>query len=191
MFHRWHLWSVLALGAAGVLLMPDSSFGQVPSSDYYQWRNRYDFPAPGFPPPVGWYGRQTSSTPAFPSYSQPPVGYQAYYAPAANGQVLDTARSTPPLGNGVLLTVEVPERNAQIWIDGSRTSQTGTVRRFLSPPINPGSNYTYDIKAQWTENGHTVDQTRTVRVRAGERVNVDFNTQALNGQRPSQRKGGS
>ena len=45
---------------------------------------------------------------------------------------------------------------------------------FQSPPLDPGRNYTYEVRARWTEDAKEVSQTRKVRVRIGQRVTVDF-----------------
>jgi uncharacterized protein (TIGR03000 family) len=71
------------------------------------------------------------------------------------------------------LTVSVPA-DAQVWIEGTKTSSTGPVRNFQSPPLDPNSQYRYEVRARWTENGHEVTQTRQVPVTAGARARVDF-----------------
>src|SRR5262249_12489553 len=54
------------------------------------------------------------------------------------------------------------------------TTRTGTQRVFDSPPLDPGSRYTYSIRARWTEDGRPVDQTRRVSGTAGAQIRVDF-----------------
>ena len=73
----------------------------------------------------------------------------------------------------VHITVRVAP-DAQIWFDDTATKQTGTLREFESPPLTPGKTYTYDIRAQWRENGREVTQSRHIGVQAGGRVTVDF-----------------
>jgi uncharacterized protein (TIGR03000 family) len=69
--------------------------------------------------------------------------------------------------------VQVPAE-AKVWIDGTDTTSTGPVREFNSPPLTPGKQYSYDIKATWNENGHDVTQTQHVKVSAGAHANVAF-----------------
>jgi uncharacterized protein (TIGR03000 family) len=71
--------------------------------------------------------------------------------------------------------VRVPSSNAEVWLDGQPTSQGGMDRTFMTPRLNSGSTYTYEVKARWMENGQPVEQTRTVRFQTGQTVNVDFN----------------
>jgi uncharacterized protein (TIGR03000 family) len=43
-----------------------------------------------------------------------------------------------------------------------------------SPPLTPGKEFTYDLRAQWEENGGMVAQTQKVNVRAGANAEVSF-----------------
>jgi uncharacterized protein (TIGR03000 family) len=75
----------------------------------------------------------------------------------------------------VSFDVRVPKVDAEIWFEGRKTGQTGLIdRRFVSPPLTPGVKYTYEIRVRWFEDRKVTDQTRRVRVHAGERVTVDF-----------------
>jgi uncharacterized protein (TIGR03000 family) len=80
--------------------------------------------------------------------------------------------ATPDV-NSATMNVRVPA-DAEIWFEGSKTGQSGTTRTFVSPPLESGRGFTYEVRAHWTENGKEVDQTRQVHVRAGEKVDVDF-----------------
>jgi uncharacterized protein (TIGR03000 family) len=64
--------------------------------------------------------------------------------------------------------------DARIWFDDSAMTAKGPVRQFDSPPLVPGSRYSYNVRAQWEENGHKVTQTQQVPVSAGQHVEVDF-----------------
>jgi uncharacterized protein (TIGR03000 family) len=71
------------------------------------------------------------------------------------------------------VTLKVPA-DAKVWFDDTLTTSSGAVRQYNSPPLTPSSQYTYDIKASWNENGHEMTQTQRVEVSAGAHVNVDF-----------------
>lgn len=75
--------------------------------------------------------------------------------------------------NSATMNVRVPA-DAEIWFQGSKTGQQGVSRTFVSPPLEKGRGFTYEIRARWTEGGKEVEQTRQVHVRAGEQVDVDF-----------------
>lgn len=64
--------------------------------------------------------------------------------------------------------------NAEVWLEGRKTDQTGEVRSFVSPPLTPGEDYVYTIKARWQEGGKDVEQVQKVVVHAGSRHNVRF-----------------
>jgi uncharacterized protein (TIGR03000 family) len=69
--------------------------------------------------------------------------------------------------------VPVPA-GADVWVDGSNTYSAGPVRELQSPPLAPGTNYKYQIRARWKEDGREVTQTQQVSVSAGAHVRVKF-----------------
>jgi uncharacterized protein (TIGR03000 family) len=71
------------------------------------------------------------------------------------------------------ITVTVPA-DARVLVDGTPTSSTGTYRRFHSPPLDPGSTYSYKFSVRWNEAGKEVTQTRSVDVTAGANVDLRF-----------------
>jgi len=103
------------------------------------------------------------------SYGYVPGGPQSgdiiNYAPQTAGPAIQP--------NEVAIEVRVPA-DAEVLFEGDKTSQKGSVRWFVSPPINPERRYTYEIKAKWMENGREVAKTRKIAVRAGERLSVDL-----------------
>jgi len=123
---------------------------------------------------AGWYG-------AYP-YSYYSYGANPYYGsssayprtPEEYGTAAAQAQAPPPPKDDMAhLLVIVPE-NAELWFNGTKTTQTGPQREFVSPELTPGKNYSYEIKARWNENGKTVEQTRTVPVQANDWKTVDF-----------------
>jgi uncharacterized protein (TIGR03000 family) len=83
------------------------------------------------------------------------------------------APAPEPSNSVALVDVHVPA-DANLWFEGVRMTQGGTMRRFVSPPLMPGQPYTYEVRASWTENGQEVARDRVVRVQAGDRVDVDL-----------------
>jgi uncharacterized protein (TIGR03000 family) len=75
--------------------------------------------------------------------------------------------------NTVRVTVNVPA-NAKVWFGDALTTSTGTVREFQSPPLAPGHNFAYKVRATWSENGKEVTQTQEVAVTAGSHVSAKF-----------------
>jgi uncharacterized protein (TIGR03000 family) len=73
----------------------------------------------------------------------------------------------------VRLEVRV-QPDAELWIEGAKTVQTGPVRLFISPPIQPGRNYTYEMKVKWMDNGQERTRTETIKVEPGRLVRVNL-----------------
>jgi uncharacterized protein (TIGR03000 family) len=72
--------------------------------------------------------------------------------------------------------------NAEVWFDGTKMSETGTVREYVPPgKLEPGSEYAYQVRVRWMQNGQPVDQTRKVILRAGAVTTVDFTTSRPSG----------
>lgn len=90
-------------------------------------------------------------------------------APAPSFTVYPPIYTGPPVDRSAHLQIRVPE-DAQIWFDGEKTDKTGTLRQFVSPPLDPGRDYAYDVRARWTEDGREVDRSERVTVRAGQQV---------------------
>jgi uncharacterized protein (TIGR03000 family) len=102
---------------------------------------------------------------------RPPVA-----APAGVGpdEPAPLAVSAVPEGEPIAhFTVEVPTA-AEVYLEGVKTRQTGPNRVFVSPRLAPGKQYVYEVRARWIENGHPVEQTRSLVVTAGERMTVHF-----------------
>jgi uncharacterized protein (TIGR03000 family) len=66
--------------------------------------------------------------------------------------------------------------DAKLTVDGAATKQTGEVRRFYSPPLEPGKNYSYTLVAEWMprNNYETYIVTRKVKVEPGKSVEIDM-----------------
>ena len=118
------------------------------------WPYDYNLPYYDVTPPV-------VSNPPITSSDMTSTGDLGYYPPP------------PPTDNTVNVRVIVPA-NAEVWFDDSATQQRGSVREFVSPPLTPGRQYTYEIRARWREGDHDVTRTRNVNVQAGQTVTVDF-----------------
>jgi uncharacterized protein (TIGR03000 family) len=72
------------------------------------------------------------------------------------------------------LDIYVPNKDAELWFNGVKTQQAGQKRSFVTPELQPGKVYNYDIRAKWMEDGQEYDQTRNVSVRSGAQVVFAF-----------------
>jgi uncharacterized protein (TIGR03000 family) len=64
--------------------------------------------------------------------------------------------------------------NADVSIGGYPMAQRGSMRVFVTPPLEGGHRFTYELEARWAVNGREVLRTRTVAVYPGDRLTVDL-----------------
>jgi uncharacterized protein (TIGR03000 family) len=199
--YRWQLW-VPALALAALLFTTSSASAQRGgrggwgnsgySNGYYGrgyygngWNNGYygnGFFGPGYYN-NGWYGRgyygnaysgnngYYNSSPSYADYDPNYYGQQP--ASPQQGYTSFYPQEQMPR-NAALVRVHVP-RNADLWFDGDKTSQTGSERDFVTPELKTDKDYVYTLKARWTDpEGKSVEQTRRVKVHAGTHAMVDF-----------------
>lgn len=79
----------------------------------------------------------------------------------------------PPRGDAAEITVRVPP-DAEVWIEGVKMRQQGSIRRFVSPRLASGKTYSYEIRAVWTEKDRPIDQKQEISLRAGDRSSLTF-----------------
>jgi uncharacterized protein (TIGR03000 family) len=75
--------------------------------------------------------------------------------------------------NKAHIWLRVPE-NAEIWVNGVKTKQTGESRYFFSPPLTPDKKYSYEIRLRWMKDGKPVEETQRILVQAGRTIRRDF-----------------
>jgi uncharacterized protein (TIGR03000 family) len=122
-----------------------------------------------------WYGGAYAYGDYWPGYSSYYEGSPVYpyveEVPPPESYTDQSIQSADE--NAAMIAVRVPA-NAELWFDGQKTSQSGQVRQFETPSLDPAQEYAYEIRARWTENGRNVERSRTVSVRAGDRLGVNF-----------------
>jgi uncharacterized protein (TIGR03000 family) len=121
----------------------------------------------------GYYYSQPqvySYAPQYSYYSDPSSSQSSFYPNSTQNQL------TNP--NDAGFVVRVPDPNADVWFEDYKTQQRGVVRQFETESLDPNNTYTYHVRARWMKNGQPVEQTRTVQVRPGQNVVVDFTTAA-------------
>jgi uncharacterized protein (TIGR03000 family) len=147
------------------------------SGSYRGGGGGYGYSSPGYS--SGYYApgpAYTYSTPTY-TYSTP-----TYYPPL--GQVLSVTSAAPESSyyltaaevegpRAIQIDMHLPA-DAKVWFDDAPTSQTGALRRFVSPPLDPDKDYFYQVKVRWQEDGRDVTRTRKVEVHAGDRLNLSF-----------------
>jgi uncharacterized protein (TIGR03000 family) len=142
-------------------------------NDFRGFRNGFG----GFYPYYGGYGYYSpyyyGGDYSYPSYSATPDYSGSTYVPPSTGNY----QSMYPTTTSAHITINVPA-DAKVWFDDTPTKSTGAVRQYTTPPLDPGTHYSYDIRAQWTENGHEVTQSQKVQFNPGGQVVVNFPSSA-------------
>jgi uncharacterized protein (TIGR03000 family) len=146
--------NLTAVAVLGTLMMPKPALAQQ-GEHLFEWSG-------------GW-GRSARPTYTTPVYPAPPpavstTSYQSFYPG-------EGSRSDRP----ALINVSVPA-GAEIWFGDTKMTLSGAHRQFESPPITPGSDYVYEVRAKWTEAGKNVALSRRVIIHAGDVVNVAFSS---------------
>jgi uncharacterized protein (TIGR03000 family) len=122
-----------------------------------------------------------------PSYYSPSYYDDSFYsAPYSNGSSSYGAApsyaearpaATAEEGSVARLRVILPDSEAQVWVDGRKTSSTGSRREFRTPPLRADQTSFYTLTAAWNSGGRVVTEDRRVEVAPGDAVTVDFTRQ--------------
>ena len=81
-------------------------------------------------------------------------------------------QSNYPAGSGAQIQMRLPNPEATVSFDGAETKQKGLMRLFTTPALD--GTYSYKVTATWEQNGQRMMRERTVSVRPGATVMVDF-----------------
>jgi uncharacterized protein (TIGR03000 family) len=93
--------------------------------------------------------------------------YQSFYPPDT------TALTTATSSTTALIRVHtVP--GEQLWFDNVATTQSGPVRTFTTPELQPGREYEYQVKVRWMDNGTSVERMKTVDLTPGSVIDLDL-----------------
>jgi uncharacterized protein (TIGR03000 family) len=143
-------------------------YGGYPYGYGYFWGGYY----PGYYYDQGYYDYYQPQIYGY--YPQYAGDYQSLYDPPASSEAAEFG-SWDRANERVMARVIVPATDAQLWIEGEKTSSDGDMRTFVSPPLEAGK-YSYTFQARWSQDGKTTEQTRKVSVHPGDRITVDFTT---------------
>jgi uncharacterized protein (TIGR03000 family) len=81
---------------------------------------------------------------------------------------------SPPSNDRLSLRILVPAPDARVLVDNTLTDRQGTDRYFVSPPLTPGQQYTYTIRASWMQNGREVTRQKVLTFTPGQQLTVNF-----------------
>jgi len=179
--------NLAALALLGTLLLPRPAAAQLGQGAHlYEWSGHRGGFSGGSSNGGGYRGSYYpaptyyDATPAYSGWFPPGQvsGYQAFFGPQtrtdyAYGAATSGSYYSAPSSQAISIHVSVPA-SAQIWFDDAKTTQTGEFRHFFSPPVTPGRDYAYHVKATWTQDGKQITRTRHVKVHAGDVINLSF-----------------
>jgi uncharacterized protein (TIGR03000 family) len=80
----------------------------------------------------------------------------------------------PPEGTALVI-VRLPAE-AELWFDETKTTQTGSYRRFVTPPLQTGRALMYTLRAHWHVQDADLTRAERVRVEPGKSISVNFLT---------------
>jgi uncharacterized protein (TIGR03000 family) len=70
--------------------------------------------------------------------------------------------------------------DAKLLVDDAPTASTSASRSFVSPPLQPGKEFYYTLKAVAVREGKTVTETKVVQVKAGATSRVTLGLESSN-----------
>lgn len=159
-----------------------------PWSPYNAWRNPYWYPPYNYNYPYPPYESYSNSYvypyPAGATYSSGYSGLPPHEdgMPSAPQQRVviphPTGALRAPPANAAVIRIYVPNEFATVLFDGTKSSSVGTTRYYVTPDLEGGKKYTYDISATFNRDGQSVTEDRKITVAAGQTTVVDFNKSA-------------
>jgi uncharacterized protein (TIGR03000 family) len=81
--------------------------------------------------------------------------------------------AVPPPDAG-LIRLQVPDEFAKVSFNGETTSSVGTTREYVTPPLQAGKTYRYEITVSWGQGDQQATKQRTVEIARGQTRAVDF-----------------
>jgi uncharacterized protein (TIGR03000 family) len=143
----------------------------------YPWRylqNNYFYNVTNYYIAAGGWNDVPEVAPGYMPPADPVPGGETEAPADAPEEIPAPAPGPAPAPDEATVRVRLPDAQAVVWFNGKRMSAAGRVRVYLTPPLQPGKDYYYDVSAAWYEGGRLVRQQREVPVRPGGAVVVDF-----------------
>ncbi len=166
------------VGGTRAAVVGVNAFGR-PIGRFYPYRRfNSGFYGGWFPWGWGWGYPLASSydyVPAYDYVEPAAITSAGYYSPPSPD--LAVQPETPPAqqpGDDTAHLMVLVSENAQLWFDGSLTNQRGNQREFVTPPLTPGKNYIYDLRARWMQDGRPYEAKRTVYIHANDWLQIDL-----------------
>lgn len=167
--HPGHFRRPIGMGAPTFRIFA-SPFGVVAPPDRF-----FRGYSPGFYGYAGGYG-----WPWYIDEDQPPPPLVIYEptAPAPAGPARwgsSTLEFAPAAADArsAVITVRLPA-DAVLYVQGEKQTTTDATRQVVTPPLERGRAYDYDLRAVWSRDGRPVERQMRLTVRAGDRQSITF-----------------
>jgi uncharacterized protein (TIGR03000 family) len=73
------------------------------------------------------------------------------------------------------LKITVPQEDAELKIENTKTKPTGVVREFETPDLDQGKAYEYSFSVEWRPNNYTVlTRTKSIEFKGGDDITIDL-----------------
>jgi uncharacterized protein (TIGR03000 family) len=132
-----------------------SYYGGGRYKEYYSYSRGYGLA--NFPPPLANYNG----------------GWVKYkYWPYPDKQ-LPSVYHDDASGGAAYIIVNCPP-NAEIYLEGKLSEQSGPTRTFISPPLPPNQKFVYIVRASWSEGRNRREQSQEIVIQAGRQAHVQF-----------------
>ncbi len=97
-----------------------------------------------------------------------------------NGEKIKEPKVKPTQKVPANLSIEVPQ-DAKLYVDGMLTKANSKVRQFVTPPLQNGEAYYYDLKAEVERDGQRIAVKGRVIIRAGQNVRATLSEPSRKG----------
>jgi uncharacterized protein (TIGR03000 family) len=118
------------------------------------------------------YGTAVTQAPAYPGLA-PQTDAERVALRDALDRVRYQSEAQPNAPAPARVTVRLPA-DARLWVDNVSCPLASDTRTFVTPRLEPGQRYVYNMRAEVVRDGQTVTQTQRVMLSAGRQVDVTF-----------------
>jgi uncharacterized protein (TIGR03000 family) len=152
---------------------PVFTFGSTPYDSINTGHGNYPG-GPGFIPGYGYYPGPGPGR--YPWMDGPDTPFDRRKLSLPNSFLVEVPPEAAALAAGAALIIVRLPAEAELWFNKVPTTQTGSYRRFLSPPLPAGRTLLYTARARWRLQDVELQRVETVEVQPGAVSTVDLLT---------------
>jgi uncharacterized protein (TIGR03000 family) len=103
-----------------------------------------------------------------------------YSAPGEAEPAASTTNAALKTSGSAVIEVSVPA-DAKVLVNDKATTSTGTSRSYVSNSLQAGQTYLYNFRVEFEQDGKAVVKNESVKISAGDRVALSFDTKSFGG----------